>query len=147
MGATHALNVGEIKVVDFIRQDTDGEGVDVLLEMSGASTAFEQGFASLRDGGEAALLGLAPGVIGFDINNHIIFKGATVRGIVGRELWGTWFRMRGLLNSGAVDLSPLVTHSFALDQWEDAIQVMNSGASGKVVMFVEGTEGKKGNQG
>lgn len=147
MGATHALNVGEVKVVDFIRQDTEGEGVDVLLEMSGASTAIDQGFAVLRDGGEASLLGVAPGVIGFDINNHIIFKGATVRGIFGRKLWDTWFRMRGLLNSGAVDLRPLVTHSFALDQWEDAIQIMNSGASGKVVMFVDGAEGKKGNEG
>ena len=48
----------------------------------------------------AALLGLAPGTIGFDINSAIIFKGATVHGIVGRELWGTWFRMRGLLNAG-----------------------------------------------
>lgn len=137
LGATHALNVGEVNVVDFIEQDTAGEGVDVLLEMSGASSAFDQGFTALRDGGEAALLGLAPGVIGFDINNHIIFKGATVRGIVGRELWGTWFRMRGLLDSNAVDLSPLVTHRFTLDQWEEAIQVMNSGASGKVVMFVQ----------
>ena len=140
MGATHALNVAEVDVVETIRHDTDGEGVDVLLEMSGASSAFEQGFKALRDGGSAALLGLAPGMIGFDINSAIIFKGATVHGIVGRELWGTWFRMRGLLNSGAVDLSPLVTHRFTLEQWEDAVQIMNSGASGKVVMFVDGEE-------
>lgn len=145
LGATYALNVAEVKVVDFIREDTDGEGVDVLLEMSGASSAIDQGFSALRDGGEASLLGVAPGVIGFDINSHIIFKGATVRGIFGRKLWDTWYRMRGLLNSGAVDLSPLVTHRFTLDQWKDAIQVMNSGASGKVVMFVEGEmEGKEG---
>ncbi|MCB0233897.1 MAG: zinc-binding dehydrogenase, partial [Anaerolineae bacterium] len=144
MGATHALNVGEVKVVDFIREDTDGEGVDVLLEMSGASSAIDQGFSALRDGGEASLLGVAPGVIGFDINSHIIFKGATVRGIFGRKLWDTWYRMRGLLNSGAVDLSPLVTHRFTLDQWKDAVQVMNSGASGKVVMFVDGEEGNEG---
>lgn len=137
MGATHPLNVAEVDVVSYIRRDTEGEGVDVLLEMSGAQSAIDQGFRALRDGGSAALLGLAPGTIGFDINNAIIFKGATVYGIVGRELWGTWFRMRGLLNSGAVDLRPLVTHRFTLEQWEDAIQVMNSGASGKVVMVVE----------
>jgi threonine 3-dehydrogenase len=140
LGATHALNVAEVDVVDVIRQDTGGHGVDVLLEMSGAQPAIEQGFQALRDGGEAALLGLAPGIIGFDINSAIIFKGATVRGIVGRELWGTWYRMRGLLNAGLVDLRPLVTHRFTLDQWEDAIQVMSSGASGKVVMSV-GEEG------
>ena len=125
-------------MVETIWHDTDGEGVDVLLEMSGASSAFEQGFKALRDGGSAALLGLAPGMIGFDINSAIIFKGATIHGIVGRELWGTWFRMRGLLNSGAVDLIPLVTHRFTLEQSEDAVQIMNSGASGKVVMFVDG---------
>jgi threonine 3-dehydrogenase len=136
LGATHALNVAEVDVVDVIRQDTDGQGVDVLLEMSGAQPAIAQGFEALRDGGEAALLGLAPGTIGFDINSAIIFKGATVRGIVGRELWGTWYRMRGLLNAGLVDLLPLVTHRFTLDQWEEAIQVMSGGASGKVVMFV-----------
>ncbi len=136
LGATHALNVAEVDVVETIRQDTDGQGVDVLLEMSGAQPAIAQGFQALRDGGEAALLGLTSGTIGFDINNAIIFKGATVRGIVGRELWGTWYRMRGLLNAGLVDLRPLVTHRFTLDQWEDAIQVMNGGASGKVVMFV-----------
>lgn len=140
LGATHALNVAEVDVVDAIRQDTGGQGVDVLLEMSGAQSAIDQGFQSLRDGGEAALLGLAPGTIGFDINSAIIFKGATVYGIVGRELWGTWYRMRGLLNAGLVDLQPLVTHRFTLDQWEEAIQVMSSGASGKVVMFV-GEEG------
>ncbi len=136
MGATHALNVAEVDVVEAIRQDTGGQGVDVLLEMSGAQSAIDQGFRSLRDGGAAALLGLAPGTIGFDINSAIIFKGATVYGIVGRELWGTWYRMSGLLKAGLVDLQPLVTHRFTLDQWEDAIQVMNGGASGKVVMFV-----------
>jgi threonine 3-dehydrogenase len=136
LGATHALNVAEVDVVEAIREDTDGQGVDVLLEMSGAQSAIAQGFEALRDGGEAALLGLAPGTIGFDINSAIIFKGATVRGIVGRELWSTWYRMRGLLNAGLVDLRPLVTHRFTLDQWEEAIQVMSGGASGKVVMFV-----------
>ncbi len=136
LGATHALNVAEVDVVDFVRHDTGGQGVDVLLEMSGAQPAIEQGFQALRDGGEAALLGLTAGTIGFDINNAIIFKGATVYGIVGRELWGTWYRMRGLLNAGLVDLQPLVTHRFTLDQWEEAIQVMSGGASGKVVMFV-----------
>ncbi len=84
----------------------------------------------------AALLGLTPGTIGFDINNAIIFKGATVRGIAGRRLWDTWYRMRGLLEAGLVDLWPLVTHRYTLDQWEEAIQAMNSGATGKVVMFV-----------
>ncbi len=136
LGATRALNVAEMDVVETIRQETGGDGVDVLLEMSGAQSAIDQGFRALRDGGEAALLGLTPGTIGFDINNAIIFKGATVRGIAGRRLWDTWYRMRGLLEAGLVDLWPLVTHRYTLDQWEEAIQAMNSGATGKVVMFV-----------
>ncbi|MEA3336427.1 MAG: L-threonine 3-dehydrogenase [Chloroflexota bacterium] len=140
MGATHTLNVAEVDVVEFILDDTAGEGVDVLLEMSGASSAIDQGFTVLRDGGEAALLGLTAAPIGFDINNHIIFKGATVYGITGRKLWDTWFRMSGLIDANAVDLGPLVTHRFTLEQWEDAITVMGSGASGKVVMFLNQEE-------
>lgn len=136
LGATHTLNVAEVNVVDTIFATSDGDGVDVLLEMSGAQPAIEQGFLALRDGGFAALLGLAPGTIGFDINNAIIFKGATVQGIVGRKLWDTWYRMSGLLSAGAVDLQPLVTHRFTLDQWQDAVQTMGGGASGKVVMTV-----------
>jgi len=135
MGADHAYNVAQIDVVQDIRAKTDGEGVDVLLETSGASSAIDQGFAVLKDGGEAALLGLTPAPIGFDWNNHLVFKGATVYGIVGRELWATWYRMRGLLRSGAVDLRPLITHRFALDDFEEAMKVMQSGQSGKVVMF------------
>jgi threonine 3-dehydrogenase len=135
MGADHAYNVAQVDVVQDIRAKTDGEGVDVLLETSGASSAIDQGFAVLKDGGEAALLGLTPAPIGFDWNNHLVFKGATVYGIVGRELWATWYRMRGLLRSGAVDLRPLITHRFALDDFEEAMKVMQSGQSGKVVMF------------
>ncbi|WP_343424749.1 zinc-binding dehydrogenase [Candidatus Amarolinea dominans] len=99
MGAHEAYNVSETDPVAAIMALTDGEGVDVLLEMSGAASALDQGFHALRDGGEAALLGLAPAAIGFDLNNHIIFKGATVYGIVGRRLWQTWYQMRGLLRS------------------------------------------------
>lgn len=135
MGADHAYNVAETDVVAEIMRETEGDGVDVLLEMSGAASAIDQGFRVLRDGGEAALLGLSSAPVPFDLNNHIIFKGATVYGIVGRKLWDTWYQMRGLLRSGAVDLKPVVTHRFALDDFHEALKVMQSGQSGKVVMF------------
>jgi threonine 3-dehydrogenase len=138
MGADLALNVAEVDIVQTILDHTDGEGVDVLLEMSGAAQAIGQGFQLLKFGGEAALLGLTPAPIPFDLNSWITFKGARVYGVAGRELWGTWFRMRGLLASGLVDLRPLVTHRFALDDFEDALKVMRSGKSGKVVMFPGG---------
>lgn len=141
MGADLALNVSEGNVYQSILEDTDGEGVDVLLEMSGAPQAIDLGFRLLRFGGEAALLGLAPSGIPFDINNHVVLKGATVHGIVGRELWGTWYRMQGLLSSGLIDLSRVITHRFSLDEYEKALRVMQSGQSGKVVMFPEGVNG------
>ena len=140
MGADYAYNVAEVNVVAEIRRETEGNGADVLLEMSGAASAIDQGFNALAYGGEAALLGLAAAPIPFDINNHIVFKGATVHGIVGRKLWETWYQMRALLNSGAVDLMPLVTHRFMLDDFEEALRVMGSGQSGKVVMFLDPTD-------
>lgn len=138
VGADYAFNVAEVDVVAEILRLTNGEGVDVLLELSGAASAIDQGFRALRYGGEAALLGLAPSAVPFDINNHVIFKGATVYGISGRKLWDTWYRMRGLLSSGSVDLAPVITHRFMLHEYEEAIRVMQSGQSGKVVMFLDG---------
>lgn len=138
MGADLALNVSEVDAYRMIMAATDGEGVDVLMEMSGAPQAVDLGFRLLRFGGEAAMLGLAPAAIPFDLNNHVVLKGATVYGIVGRELWATWYRMRGLLAGGTIDLRRIITHRFALDDYEKALRVMQSGQSGKVVMFPDG---------
>lgn len=134
MGADLALHATEDDVVGMITDKTDGEGVDVLLEMSGAPSALDQGFSLLKPGGEAALLGVAPGVIEFDWNHHLVFKAAKVVGIYGRQLWETWYQSRGLIRSGAVDLSPMVTHTFNLEHFEQAIEVMTSGESGKVML-------------
>jgi len=138
MGADLALNVSEVDAYQLIMAATDGEGVDVLMEMSGAPQAVDLGFRLLRFGGEAAMLGLAPAAIPFDLNNHVVLKGATVYGIVGRELWATWYRMRGLLAGDTIDLRRVITHRFALADYEKALRVMQSGQSGKVVMFPEG---------
>jgi threonine 3-dehydrogenase len=121
-------------VIGTIRGETEGEGVDVLLEMSGAPSAIDQGFTLLKPGGQAALLGVAPGPIEFDWNNHLVFKSAQVVGVYGRRLWQTWYQARGLIRSGAVDLSPLVTHRFSLEEFESAFEVMASGESGKVML-------------
>lgn len=137
MGATYAYNVAEVDVVAEIMRKTEGNGVDVLLEMSGAAAAINQGFDALAYGGEAAMLGLTPSPIPFNINDHIIFKGATVYGVVGRKLWETWYQMRALLSSGAVNLQPVVTHRFALEDYEEALRVMQSGQSGKIVLFTD----------
>ncbi len=135
MGADLALDAGRVDVEAIVREETGGGGVDVLCEMSGAPAAIETGFRLLKPGGEAALLGLTSRRIVFDLDDHVVFKGATVHGIVGRRLWQTWFEMRGLMRAGAVDLAPLVTHRFALDDWEKAFALMESGQCGKVVLF------------
>ncbi|RME42718.1 MAG: L-threonine 3-dehydrogenase [Chloroflexi bacterium] len=140
LGADLALNPREVDVVDTIMRETEGEGVDVLLEMSGAPSAIVQGFTLLKDGGEAALLGLSPAPFEFDLNNHIIFKGVTVYGVIGRQIWETWYQMRGLLKANAVNLRPIVTHLFPLEDFEHAFQAMASGESGKVVLFPDKAE-------
>ncbi len=134
MGADLALNAREVDVVRALREATEGEEVDVLLEMSGAPEALRQGLELVKPGGEVALLGLHGRPIQLDVDNLIVFKGLTVRGVIGRRLWETWYQARGLLRSGAVDLSPIVTHRFPLDEFERAFELMASGECGKVVL-------------
>jgi len=134
MGADLALHAVDDPVIDLVFDATDGEGVDVLLEMSGVPSAIDQGFSLLKPGGEAALLGVAPGPFEFDWNHHIVFKAANVLGISGRKLWQTWYQSRGLIRSGAVDLTPLVTHHFKLEEYDKAFETMASGESGKVML-------------
>lgn len=134
MGADLALHAVEDPVIEAVLQATDGEGVDVLLEMSGAPSAIDQGFRLLKPGGEAALLGVAPGPFEIDWNKHIVFKAARVMGISGRRLWQTWYQARGLIRSGAVDLSTMVTHRFKMNEYDRAFEAMASGDSGKVML-------------
>lgn len=134
MGADLALHAKDDPVVERIMKATDDEGVDVLLEMSGAPSAIDQGFRVLKPGGEAMLLGVAPGPFEFDWSQHLVFKAAKVHGISGRRLWQTWYQARGLIRSGAVDLSPMVTHHYRFEQFEQAFQQMASGESGKVML-------------
>ncbi len=135
MGADVTINVQEANLRDVVFDATAGEGVDVLLEMSGAPSAIRDGFELLKAGGQAALLGLPAKPFEFDLANSVIMKGVTVHGIAGRKLWETWYKMRGLLRGGAVDLQPLITHRFNLEEFEKAFAVMASGESGKVVLF------------
>ncbi|MGZ5383685.1 MAG: L-threonine 3-dehydrogenase [Acidimicrobiia bacterium] len=135
MGADLTINPTKMDVYTAVMDATEGEGVDVLLEMSGSPSAIDEGFRCLKFGGEAALLGLTSADLSFNLDDHVIFKGASVYGIIGRKLWDTWYEMRGLLRSGAVDLAPLVTHRFALEDYEKAFELMAAGDCGKVVMF------------
>jgi threonine 3-dehydrogenase len=140
MGADLTINPRKKDVYSAVMDATEGEGVDVLLEMSGSPSAIDEGFRSLKFGGEAALLGLTSADLSFNLDDHIIFKGASVYGIIGRKLWDTWYEMRGLLRSGTIDLAPLVTHRFALEDYEKAFELMATGDCGKVVMFPDAAD-------
>jgi threonine 3-dehydrogenase len=135
MGATNLLDAGT-DVAAEIMQATHGEGVDVLLEMSGHPVAINQGFESLRYGGYAALLGL-PGkpLEHFDLANHIVFKGATVYGVSGRKMYETWYQTRELIGGGKVDIAPIITHRLPLESFEEAFEMMIRGEAAKVALL------------
>ncbi len=108
------------------------EGFDVGLEMSGAAPAFRDMVAAMNNGGKIALLGIAP--TAFEIDwNKVIFKMLTIKGIYGREMYETWYKMIGLVQSG-LDLRPLITHRIPVDDFEEGFAAMRSGEAGKVVM-------------
>ncbi len=136
VGADLAVNPAEEDLFQRAQDAVRGKGFDVLLEMSGAPQALVQGLRLLKPGGAASLLGLAPGTLtDFDLNNLVIMKGVTMYGVAGRRMWETWYQMRALLASGAVDLRPIITHEFPLNRWQEAMEIMASGNSGKIVMY------------
>ncbi|PLS83666.1 MAG: L-threonine 3-dehydrogenase [Chloroflexi bacterium] len=138
MGATDPLDARGAVATEILAA-TDGNGVDVLLEMSGNAVAINQGFQSLRYGGYAALLGL-PGrpIDNFDLANHIVFKGAMVYGVSGRKMYETWYQTRALLGAGRVDIRPIITHRLPLDAFGEAFEMMIKGDAAKVALFPGG---------
>lgn len=138
LGADEAFNSAEgSEWMRTVRNETRGEGVDVLLEMSGAPQAMDEGFRTLRNGGTAALLGLPARSVDFDFNANIIFKGCTVLGINGRRMWETWYQMEDLLLSGRLKLDEIITHSFPMADYEKAFDTMISGDGIKVLMDID----------
>jgi threonine 3-dehydrogenase len=134
MGADVVLDATAVDVVDRIRALSHGDGVDVVLEMSGAEPAIRQGFAAVTNGGRVSLLGLPSRPVTLDLNNDIIFKGVRVYGITGRRMFETWYRTSALLAQG-LDLSPIVTHRLPLGQFADAFELLATGHAGKVVLL------------
>jgi threonine 3-dehydrogenase len=134
MGADLLLNVEKDAVVPAIRAATEGRGVDAMLEMSGSPGAFREGFEALANGGRVALLGIPSKPIEIDIAREIIFRGATVQGINGRWIYDTWYRMEALLLSGALDIRPVITHTFGWEEFDRAVELQRSGKAGKIVL-------------
>lgn len=138
LGAAEAFNpISDKGWVDRVQRETRGDGVDVLLEMSGAPSAIDEGFRALRMGGTAALLGIPGKPPNFDLTNHVIFKGATVLGINGRRMWETWYQMENFLLSGRLELDGILTHELPFEQFPRAFELMQSGEGIKIVLDVE----------
>ncbi len=139
MGADVTLNISQpdTDVVKTVMAATGGWGVDVVLEMTGSPRAIDEGFAVLRKGGRFSLFGIPAGPVTLDLNKTMIFKGARVYGINGRILWDTWYQMAGLLKSGRLDFSPIITHQIPLDDWQKGFDLMTAKdrVAAKVVMF------------
>lgn len=133
-GATQVLDASKVKVSEEIHRLTNGHGVDVVLEMSGNERALTDAFAALRPGGRMVLLGIPPNPVTVDLNRDVIFKGIDIVGINGREIFATWHRMLELLASGKLDISYIVTHRFALKDFGEAITLVGSGNTGKVLL-------------
>ncbi len=136
MGAHLVIDPSSEPLEERVVQATGGEGADVVLEMSGSPRAIQQAFRAAHDGGEVALLGLPNEEVPLNVSRDLIFKGLTVRGIVGRRMYETWHQMRSYLLAGLVDPTPVVTHRFRIHQVEEAMQAIASGA-GKVLFNLE----------
>jgi threonine 3-dehydrogenase len=132
MGAHRAVNVTREKLKDVMTELGMVEGFDVGLEMSGVPTAFTTMLEHMNHGGKVALLGIPPPNMAIDWN-QVIFKGLEIKGIYGREMFETWYKMVAMLQSG-LDLSPIITHHYAAEEFEAAFATALSGASGKVVL-------------
>lgn len=131
MGATIALDIREGTLAEVQKQLGMQEGFDVGLEMSGNPQAFRDMIANMAHGGKIALLGILPRTeIDWD---QIIFNGLVIKGVYGREMYETWYKMTVMIQSG-LDISPVITHRFHYTQFAEAFEVMRSGQSGKVVM-------------
>jgi threonine 3-dehydrogenase len=133
MGATRAVNVAREDVWEVATRELGmTEGFDVGLEMSGSGAALNQLLGAMNHGGKVALLGIPAAGVSIDWND-VIFKGLELRGIYGREMFETWYKMAALVQSG-LDLSPIITHHFSIQQFQEGFDAMRSGQSGKVIL-------------
>lgn len=138
LGADETFLATDSDLVQTIKQRTGGDGVDVLLEMSGSGSAIDNGLHMVRNGGRAALLGIPSDAVNINLAERIIFKGLTVLGINGRRMFETWYQTQALVRSGRVDLRPIITHVLPFEQFDRAFELMRGGEAAKIVLDLEG---------
>ena len=132
MGASVALNVTSGSLDQTMQDLGMEEGFDVGMEMSGNPSAFRDMLRTMHHGGKIALLGIPPEEMAIDWN-QVIFKGLVIKGVYGREMFETWYKMSSMLQSG-LNVESIITHRFPLEDYEEAFQLMESGQSGKIIL-------------
>jgi len=134
LGATTIVNSKCQDPLRVVNDLTDSHGVEVVCEMSGHPVAINQGFKMVTNGGRVSILSLPTKPVEFDVTNDIVFKGITIQGITGRKMFETWKQASSLIHSGQVNVKPLITHRFPLEQYEKGFDLMMDGNCGKVVL-------------
>ncbi|MBN2379797.1 alcohol dehydrogenase catalytic domain-containing protein [candidate division WOR-3 bacterium] len=141
MGADHVLDIKETSMEersDFVLAETAGYGVDISLEMVGGEVPIKEALTHLRKGGRLTAFGVAAEAqLPIDYNNGIVFKGAQIHGVNGRKVFDTWYRMRNLLGSKRLDISPVVTHVMGLVEYEKGFEMLlaEPRKAAKIVLF------------
>jgi len=132
MGATRVINPKKESILEAMKRHGMVSGFDIGLECSGSSGAFNDMVNHMYNGGKISLLGLLPEETKINWTN-IIFKGLTMKGIYGREMYETWYHMEMMLTSG-LDITPVITHRFSADEYQKAFEIMEKGNCGKIIL-------------
>lgn len=138
MGANAAFDPTKNDVLKYVLEQTNGVGVDVVLEMSGHPDAMRLGFQILRTGGRVSLLGIPSRPVELDFARDVIFKGAVVQGINGRKMYETWYQMEALLKAGKLDLSPVITHRLPMHDFAKGMELLKTGEASKILLYPKG---------
>lgn len=138
MGATHTVRPGsKDEAVEQILDSNEGFGVDIVLEMSGAPAGITDAFRTVRNGGGMTLFGIPSNPVEIDVAENMIFKNLTVFALNGRRIWDTWYKTRWLLESGVVDLRPLITREIGFDEIDEALELLSAGEACKIVIRLD----------
>ena len=141
-GATIALDPTQCDVVEEVKKATDGLGAGTVFETSGNVGAIKQGFEALRKCGHMVMVGLPSKPLVLDAANDIVWKGAVIHGIHGKEEFLSWEISKGLISSGRVDVMPMITHRFKMSEFEEAFELAAAGKTGKVVLYPDALNGE-----
>jgi threonine 3-dehydrogenase len=136
MGTDIVLNAGQVDVAQTVDSLTKGSGLDIVVELTGNRSVVNDAASTLRRGGELVLVGLYDGPVELDLVNNVIYKEANVYGVTGRIMWDTWWTAQSMLLSGKIDIKPVITHHFDLQDYDKAFQMVESAKTGKVVFKI-----------